>query len=120
MGGKPTYITIGFKKCSTCKITKTLQYFHKQSSGNQGVKAKCKDCANAYNRKWHKDNRQHANEYSLHWQKVNPEKRHKIQRRYEDSTRGKAYRQTRIDRRSTKRLVKRLRKQMDQAEQNNT
>lgn len=95
------------KTCRKCKQAKPLTEFTKHAAHKDGLKAKCKTCANADSAKWRKDNpgrekaygvarravdadrlnaasaawyaanKDRAAEHKIRWKKLNPE-RHKV------------------------------------------
>lgn len=50
------------KKCSKCKIEKTLDNFHKGKNGKFGVKSSCKICIGEYGKKYNIENNQKIKE----------------------------------------------------------
>lgn len=51
---------IDYKKCTKCgeKYPATLEFFHRDSHGKAGLKARCKWCTRAISRKWEQDKRE--------------------------------------------------------------
>ena len=57
----------GVKKCGTCKDTKDLSLFNKNSTGKYGRSGRCKVCIGVYQRQWHLDNKEKANATSVEY-----------------------------------------------------
>ena len=62
------------KKCSNCKKLKGLAEFSKDSSRPDGVRYKCKECANAINAEYQRNNREKQNAKAKRWRDANPDK----------------------------------------------
>ena len=58
------------KKCSGCKVVKSLDEFHKDKNKKDGRHARCKECVKQYCQ----DNREKLLEYTKQWAKDNKEK----------------------------------------------
>jgi hypothetical protein len=56
------------KKCYKCKIFKSLDLFHKDSSKKDGLDRKCKTCKSAYQ----KNNKEHFDNYKKEWNEKHP------------------------------------------------
>jgi len=81
------------KKCSGCKVVKSLDEFSKDKTGKSGRHAHCKECwkqyyeANReklleYNKQWAKDNKEKKAEYNRQYNQDNKEKKAEYNRQY--------------------------------------
>jgi hypothetical protein len=64
------------KRCSKCKIEKSIDEFYndkKRSDGSRAKIAACKDCTKAKNRKWMDSNKERHRKTSIEWKKKNKE-----------------------------------------------
>lgn len=62
------------KKCSKCREIKDLEYFHRDSVGQFGVKSKCKECLSKYNKEFKRKNKDKYREMRKEYIKNNPDK----------------------------------------------
>lgn len=44
------------KICGTCKISKSLEFFHKNKDGKDGYRSQCKECCKSYHSKHYEEN----------------------------------------------------------------
>jgi len=44
------------KKCTTCKVVKSLEHFNKNKSKSDGLNSLCRDCSNARSRQYYRQN----------------------------------------------------------------
>ena len=70
------------KQCTQCLAFKPLGEFHNDKSRNDGKRAECRCCANAYRRKYYAANPEKANEYTRKYAAANPEKVKEDRRKY--------------------------------------
>lgn len=63
-----------YKKCSACKISKTIGQFYKQKCGMIGRTGECKECRKARTAAFTKKNREHKNRINREWYARNKEK----------------------------------------------
>ena len=66
------------KKCSGCKVVKSLDEFSKDKTGKSGRHAHCKECWKQY----YEANREKLLEYNKQWAKDNKEKKAEYNRQY--------------------------------------
>ena len=62
------------KTCNKCNIEKDLSCFGKNKAMKDGLHSSCKECINAINRKFSKENPEAKKEYSRKWVRENKEK----------------------------------------------
>lgn len=52
------------KVCTTCKVEKPLEYYHKEKAGKYGRSSKCKSCKNKSRKEWYANGgKKHVLEY---------------------------------------------------------
>lgn len=61
------------KKCSICKIEKTLDYFYISVKDKFGVQTRCKECTRIENKKWREANPERRKNSYKSWASRNPE-----------------------------------------------
>ena len=61
------------KTCTKCSIEKPLEDFNRQAKGKYGRASQCRVCQKVEKAAWDNLNREHTREYSVEYQKNNPE-----------------------------------------------
>ena len=74
------------KKCTKCKVLKNHIFFHKKTQTKDGLNTVCKECWNASNKEWRKNNPTFGMKNYRSWVQENPVK-------YKETTRKKGLRQ---------------------------
>lgn len=74
-----------YKWCNRCKTAKRHSEFSKDKSTKDGLKFYCKECDRISHREYYQKNKERINSRSKEWDKNNPEKRKKIEKRYRDN-----------------------------------
>lgn len=59
------------KKCSKCKIEKSLKNFNKAKSGKYGRRSDCKECQKQMKKKWDDNNKDYKRKYKRQWHENN-------------------------------------------------
>ena len=67
-------ITVASKRCPTCKETKAVSAFSRDSKKKDGLRSQCKECEREYNRVWRAANSEKLRERNRVWRAANPEK----------------------------------------------
>ena len=68
------------KKCSKCKVVKSVNDFHKHKGRKDGLQQACKECKKEYAKQHHQDNKEKNNERDKQYHQNNKEKRNEYQR----------------------------------------
>ncbi len=75
------------KVCRHCEQIKSLDMFHKQSTGKLGRESKCKDCRHIY----YMFNRRRIIDAGHQWKKNNPERRNALHTDYQNRRRARKH-----------------------------
>ncbi len=67
------------KVCTKCHKELPLEAFHDATNGRYGKRPECKDCSNAYSKKYENANKDKRHAKNNAWFKAHPEKRLKYQ-----------------------------------------
>lgn len=78
------------KVCCTCKESKPLEMFGKESSRPDGLKKRCKACHNQGNKEYRERNPEAAAAATANWAKSNPDKRLAKNQRWSAANPGRA------------------------------
>ncbi len=70
------------KTCIKCKQLLPLENFSRNKNTKDRHQPTCKVCVTSYNKKYHKDNKDHKIAVLMEWKKKNPDKVKEIDRRY--------------------------------------
>lgn len=62
------------KRCYNCGNTKEIHLFYRNRAKKDGYRDDCKDCYNAYMKKWNKENPDKHSQYNTIWRDKNKEK----------------------------------------------
>lgn len=62
------------KICTTCKLEKTLDKFHKEAAGKFGVKSKCAECISNISNEWKRNNQERTKSGRADWNKKNKDR----------------------------------------------
>lgn len=85
------------KKCTKCNAEKHITEFYINRARKDGHSSLCKNCDNANNKKWAKNNRTKMNSYIKKWENANKEricsyrKKYKQENRTEIRRKGREY-----------------------------
>jgi len=75
-------ITVASKRCSTCKETKAVSAFGRDSTKKDGLRSECKECAREYNRVYRAANSEKLREAKRVYYAANSEKAREAKRVY--------------------------------------
>ena len=67
-------IIVASKRCPTCRETKAVSAFSRDSTKKDGLRSECKECARESNRVYHAANSDKVNEKKRVYRAANPEK----------------------------------------------
>jgi len=73
------------KTCTRCKITKTLDQFHKEVRGKFGVKSKCNKCITELSQQWKKENPERERANRKRWNATNKTQHHEMTYNWRDA-----------------------------------
>ena len=77
------------KTCTKCGETKPLDDFHRNQSGADGRRSRCRECTAEYRRRYREENLDKVMEYQRRWREENRDKVLDYRRRYQEENRDK-------------------------------